>query len=363
MMQSSARDMIRSNVPKASAEGSVVKAISEMTRKSIREMVVVSNSTLEGMLTIHSVLDGTINPTTSKIRTVMFPPPTIRPEESVEIAARKMLQSGVETIPVVDDGNLLGAVCIDDILEQYEGDEALEEFMSLSPITINEKESIDSARALMLNHRVNRLIVVDDHFRLSGMVEGRDLVSIYIHPIESETLGELAGVKHHALGNPVTSIMPRELHTLARDRPVREAIRLMLDKRLRAIPISNETGEPIGLVTRKGILRRLIEPAGRRALVQIKGLEEEEDFTVGVFKKVTGEYVQKLSTFITGLEKVHVHVKRLHDKKANVEYEVKVRAVAGLKVHVATANSWDLIACTSKAFKRLEKEVTPRKRR
>ncbi len=363
MMQSSARDMIRSNVPKASAEGSVVKAISEMTRKSIREMVVVSNSTLEGMLTIHSVLDGTINPTTSKIRTVMFPPPTIRPEESVEIAARKMLQSGVETIPVVDEGNLLGAVCIDDILKQYEGDEAIEEFMSLSPITINEKESIDTARALMKNHRVNRLVVVDDNFHLSGMVEGRDLISILIHPMKRETLGELTGVKHHALGNPITSIMPRESHVLERHRPVTEAIKLMLDNRLRAVPVSNETGEPIGLVTRKGILRRLVEPTGRRALVQIKGLDEEESFTVGVFKKITGEYVQKLSTFLTDLEKVHVHVKRLHDKKANVEYEVKVRAVAGLKVHAATASSWDLIACTSKAFKRLEKEVTPRKRR
>jgi len=293
----------------------------------------------------------------------MFPPPTIRPEDTVENAARKMLQSGVETIPVVEGDNFLGAVCIDDILEGYEGDESVEEFMTLSPITINKKESIDTARALMKNHRVNRLVVVDDNFRLSGMVEGRDLISTLIHPMERETRGELSGVKHHALGNPITSIMPLESHVLERHNPLTDAIKLMLDKRLRAVPVSNETGEPIGLVTRKGILRRLIEPTGRRALVQIKGLEDEEGFTVGVFKKVTGEYVQKLSTFLTDLEKVHVHVKRLHDKKANIEYEVRVRAIAGLKVHAATANSWDLIACTSKAFKRLEKEVTPRKRR
>src|ERR1700753_90555 len=53
-----------------------------------------------------------------------------------------------------------------------------------------------------------------------------------------------------------SEVMPRNVVTLTRGTPIREAIRLMLDHRISGLPVADTTGKVEGILTEGDLLRR-----------------------------------------------------------------------------------------------------------
>lgn len=106
---------------------------------------------------------------------------TVRPDQSARSAAIKMAEFDVGSLPVVEEGRLLGQVTDRDIVlkvvaEGMNPDQvAVGDIMTSPALSASQDMALGEAARLMTEHRIRRLIVVDGSKRLSGIIALRDL--------------------------------------------------------------------------------------------------------------------------------------------------------------------------------------------
>jgi len=111
-------------------------------------------------------------------------PITIDPDATLEklrdLARRNNNISG---IPVVeDDGRLIGIVTSRDVRFADDPKQKVSELMTKDLITVKVGASEAEARALLHQHRIERLLVVDDNFRCVGLITVKDMDKAENHP-------------------------------------------------------------------------------------------------------------------------------------------------------------------------------------
>ena len=115
-----------------------------------------------------------------KISEVMTPNPrSVGPEEEIQIAARIMREEDAGSVPVVEDGRLVGMVTDRDIVVRAvaDGDFAcsVDDIMSDDVVTADPEMTTAAASQLMSEHQIRRLPVVDADDRLVGIVSIGDV--------------------------------------------------------------------------------------------------------------------------------------------------------------------------------------------
>ena len=127
---------------------------------------------------------------------------TMRPDDEVLVAARRLLTNRISGAPVVDDGKLIGIVSEMDLLTAFSPEQRksflpphpmsfllmseaprvnmtgkkVADVMSRSVVYIGPDENIQRAAALIDRHGVRRLPVVDSEGYVVGIVARSDLV-------------------------------------------------------------------------------------------------------------------------------------------------------------------------------------------
>jgi acetoin utilization protein AcuB len=116
-------------------------------------------------------------------------------------------------------------------------------------LAVRPDESLDRAARLMASAGVGE-IPVADRGRLVGVLAERDLAAA--HPSAATTLsvGEIRGWLDRV---PVRKVMATGATAVGPDTPVVEAIRLMRAKHLTAVPVVRDD-QLVGLVTRSDVL-------------------------------------------------------------------------------------------------------------
>ncbi len=106
----------------------------------------------------------------------------LKPTQSIRVAARKMSQLGIGIMPVVtDDGTLLGLLTDRDIscyivaMGRDPNSTDVQKCMSRNSITCYENEAISAAAQKMEDNNVQRLMVLDRHDKLIGIVSVDDI--------------------------------------------------------------------------------------------------------------------------------------------------------------------------------------------
>jgi CBS domain-containing protein len=131
------------------------------------------------------------------------------PEESVWRAAERMHQRAVGMLVVVDtDQRPIGVLTDRDIVERVvaqqrdAGRTRVSEVMTLTPATVHEDATIESAISMMRSHSVRRLPVVDDQRQLTGIVSLDDILSLLAEELtevgrllEKQTPHAAAGIR------------------------------------------------------------------------------------------------------------------------------------------------------------------------
>ena len=139
-----------------------------------------------------------------KISDVMTPnPKTVKPNDDLQVAARIMRDEDAGSVPVVEDGRIIGMVTDRDIVIRAVADGdydcTVEDVCSDDVICAKLDMSAADAAELMGEHQIRRLPVVDEDDRLVGIVslgdiavkEGRDART-------GDTLENICeGVKRH----------------------------------------------------------------------------------------------------------------------------------------------------------------------
>ena len=98
---------------------------------------------------------------------------TIGPDESLDYALHLMEKNGIDGLPVVEEGKLVGIITKKDIAAR-EGS-SVRELMTGEVITVGEDVSVEEAVSIMFENRIDRLPVVDSNGRLVGIITMSDL--------------------------------------------------------------------------------------------------------------------------------------------------------------------------------------------
>ncbi|CUH98296.1 CBS domain-containing protein [Leisingera aquaemixtae] len=118
--------------------------------------------------------------------------------DSVASAAEQMRSLGIGVLPVVENDEIVGVVTDRDLALVLAGrDSALNGLtiaavMKAGVICCRAEDSIEAAAALMGDHQVRRLPVLDDSGRLAGLLSVTDIAVHASEQLAGEALGEIA---------------------------------------------------------------------------------------------------------------------------------------------------------------------------
>ncbi|BCL75664.1 inosine-5'-monophosphate dehydrogenase [Jeongeupia sp. HS-3] len=116
-------------------------------------------------------------------------PITVRPDMLVRDVLALTQQHKISGLPVLDaQGFVVGIVTNRDIRFESRLDVPVSSIMTPKErlITVKEGASIDEARHLMHEHRLERVLVVDDSFKLKGLITVKDIIKTSEHPLAAK---------------------------------------------------------------------------------------------------------------------------------------------------------------------------------
>jgi CBS domain-containing protein len=119
--------------------------------------------------------------------------------------------------------------------------------------TISPESTVSQLVALLTKHGIGAVVVSRDGQTITGIVSERDVVRAMHHG-------------HAMLHEPVSEIMTTQVFCAPMDADVDELMHLMTDRRFRHVPITDEDGYLLGIVSIGDIVKsRLTELEGERA--------------------------------------------------------------------------------------------------
>ena len=120
-------------------------------------------------------------------------PLTISPDAKLADALALMNQYGFSGIPVVTGaqghgpGKLVGILTNRDVRFATDPSQKISELMThQNLVTVREGVSQDEAKKLLHQHRIEKLLVVDDQYRCVGLITVKDMEKAVAHPLASK---------------------------------------------------------------------------------------------------------------------------------------------------------------------------------
>jgi CBS domain-containing protein len=354
------REIMSKNVIYLSPDDTVSELISLVEKNHIREVPVIENKKLRGIVYSKDIArKGITNPQKTKLdKVIISHPATVSPDQDINDAAELILKTGLMGLPVVEKDKVVGIISMHDIInfssktKQFRQTKA-GQIMSL-PETISTDTDIGKARVMMREKNISRLPVIDDKNRLSGIVTIFDLLKA-VKQRDRMSFYSMAAEKETMMGVPVSTIMDKKPITVDRNNSLNEIVNLIDKHKIDGV-IVLEDEQPVGIVTEKDLLEVYVSSFKRRGIFyQISGLRDEDDFIVATVDRMIRDSLQKL-TKMTKAEFFFLHVKR-YDKRGKVKYSIRTRFKTERGIYVSKSYAWDLREAVDTALDRLERIV------
>jgi IMP dehydrogenase len=108
---------------------------------------------------------------------VIKAPFTVRPDATIRDVLELTRAKNISGVPVVDNGELVGIVTSRDLRFETRFDEPVSKAMTPKHklITVKEGSSKEEAIRLLHEHRIEKVLVVNDEFQLRGMITVKDI--------------------------------------------------------------------------------------------------------------------------------------------------------------------------------------------
>ena len=103
-------------------------------------------------------------------------PITIGPDEPISAALALMTRYRISGVPVTKNGVLVGILTNRDLRFENRFDLPISEVMTKENlVTVSVGTTLEQAEAILHKHRVEKLLVVDEHFALKGLITVKDI--------------------------------------------------------------------------------------------------------------------------------------------------------------------------------------------
>ena len=185
------------------------------------------------------------------------------------------------------------------------------------PYSVNERASIADAVALMQRSRVGTVVVVDDHRRLKGLLTERDV--------------RFVGRRDVSVAGRMTPT--DELIVHRGQVSLEEAERIMVERKVKKLPLVAEDGTLLGLVTAKDLVHQRRLPFATR--------DAQGRLRVGAAIGATGDYLERAAELVrAGVDVIVIDIAHGHSivmERAMHEFRKRFADVEMIAGNVATA--------------------------
>jgi len=143
------------------------------------------------------------------------------------------------------------------------------DIMTPDPVTVYPTTPLNQVIETLAQQRISGVPVVNEAGTLVGIVSEGDLIwkesgatpPPYVMFLDSviylENPSRYERELHKVLGETAGDVMTKEVVTIAADKPLPVAARLMHDRAVHRLPVVNETGHVVGMLTRGDIIRAM----------------------------------------------------------------------------------------------------------
>jgi len=147
----------------------------------------------------------------------------------------------------------------------------IKDIMTKEVITVTENDTVEKCAKLLSTHHISGLPVVDEQMNVTGVITEGDLLK---HNTEVEIpafLEILGGIIYlsdpnkyfedvkKSMGRFVKTVMTDEVITIGLDEEVEVAAKILAREKIKRLPVLNEEGKLVGIVTRKDVMDHLFD--------------------------------------------------------------------------------------------------------
>lgn len=145
----------------------------------------------------------------------------------------------------------------------------VKDIMTKEVITVVEDDTVEKCANLLITHGLSGLPVLDDKGKIMGMVTEGDLIrraSRVKGPAVLEVLGGLIYLESpkkfidelkKSMGNVARDLMTEDVITVNPDKEIEDAATLLVQKKIKRLPVVDKEGNLIGIISRKDIMSHL----------------------------------------------------------------------------------------------------------
>jgi CBS domain-containing protein len=133
--------------------------------------------------------------------------------------------------------------------------ELVKDWMTRDVVTISPEMTLPEAHRLMEEKKIRRLPVVDSG-RLVGIVTRGDIRGAEPSGATSLSIWE---VNYLLAKLKIGEIMTAQPLTIAAEETIGEAARLMLEKKISGLPVVDQAGHLVGIITESDIFRLVVQ--------------------------------------------------------------------------------------------------------
>lgn len=269
------REVMTRNPIAVRPEDDLALARQIMLWAGVRHLPVVRDGRLVGMLSDRDLLQASSELGFARARTMPVSKasrqeiPSVGPHDPVEDAAAKMVSEGIDGLPVLDHGKLVGIVTTTDLLLERSRASAAESaatpgkatarmVMTPDPEVVAEESSLYSAAQTMAELSIRHLPVIDPEGCLVGMLSDRDVRAAIGDPIDALR----ADSERESL--TVENVMSSHPVRVPLDAPLEELANVFTDERVGAIVVVDEGNRPVGIVSYVDLLAWLVRSRTER---------------------------------------------------------------------------------------------------
>jgi len=254
------REIMKNNLITIDKDQNIGDALRLMEEENISRLLVTEDKKIIGIITQEDIANrlGTGRERKLKaahihISSAMTKDLKVIPIDSeIEDAAKIMLENRFSSLPVVDDSEIVGLITKTDLVKSLKNSEkAIGEFYTKNPILVNPEDTMVSARKVMLEHNIHRLLVTDRGL-LAGILTERDLargLKTFRRALDKDAHPDIRGLR-------VKHVMTREPITIKPETTVGEAVGIMLKNGISGIPVITKE---FGILTKTDLIRGIAD--------------------------------------------------------------------------------------------------------
>jgi len=231
-------------------------AIDLMEKEDISRLLVTENGKIVGILTKGDIVDRLITGRERALKAehihvssaMVVNLKTIDVNSRLKEIAAMMLSNKFSSLPVTKDDEIIGIITKTDLVETLRNSDYLvEEFYTKEQVLVSPAESLVSARKLMLEFNVHRLMVTDKG-KLAGILTMRDIANGLKTFRKAIDKYPHADIKRLIVGQ----VMTYSPLTVKPEATIGGAVKLMLEHKISGLPV---IGEGLGILTKTDLVR------------------------------------------------------------------------------------------------------------